>query len=54
MTDEEQQEGLIDAAEQEIEECYQTINDIQLTYDNPIDAIDNDTYEQQQTDLKIL
>ena len=34
--------------------CYNTINDIQLTIDNPIDATDNDTYKRQQTDLKIL
>ena len=44
----------MDATEQEIEKCYHTINDIQLTIDNRIDNINNATYEQQQIDLKIL
>ena len=46
--------GLIDAAEQEIEECYDTINNIQLNIDNPIVTTNNATYKRQQTDLKIL
>ena len=47
-------EGLIDAAEQEIEECYDTIIDIQLNIDSPIVTTDTATFEKQQTALKIL
>ena len=54
LTAEETNEGLIDAAEQEIEECYDTIIDIQRSIDSPIVTTDTETFEKQQTALKIL
>ena len=45
---------MIDAAEQEIEDCYDTIVDLQRNIDSPIVTTDTATFEQQQTALKIL
>ena len=43
---------MIGAAEQEIEECIQKIDDIQFIFDNPVDEDDNMHYEEKQEDLK--
>ena len=47
LTNKELQKGLINAAEQELEECYNTINHIQLTTDNPIVTTNNAAYKHQ-------
>ena len=38
ITEEERKEGMIDAAEQEIKDCIQKINDIQYIIENPDDG----------------
>ena len=49
----ERQEGMIDAAEQEIHDCRQKIEDIQHALDNPADNNNNNTtYERKQKYLR--
>ena len=50
----ERKTGMIDAAEQEIEECIQKIDDIQYIFDNPVDGDDNMAYKEKQEDLKCM
>ena len=50
----ERKTGMIDAAEQEIEECFQKINDIQYIFDSPVDGDDNIAYKMKQEDLKCV
>ena len=44
--------GMIDAAEQEIEEYTQKIDDIQFIFNNPVDDNNIMTYDKQQEDLQ--
>ena len=49
------EEGMINAAEQAIEECNQKIDDIQHIMDNPVDNEDDTmTYKEKQEDLKMM
>ena len=52
---EEGQEGLIDAAEQEKDDCFQRIDNIQHALDNPVENNNNNTtYKRKQKHLCYL